>query len=322
MPQRFRAAVLFLGCVVLITGGDPGSDHAGAGQPGSAKPKKPKLEIIDTHTHFYDPTRPQGVPWPGKNDKALYRRVMPAEYKRLAHPFGVVGTVVVEASPWVEDNQWLLDLAAKEKFLVGIVGRIDPASADFKKHLTRFARNPLFRGIRISHNEVKTGLKGKLVENCKLLVDHKLVLDVNGGPDMPADVALLAAKVPKLKIVINHAANLKIDGKEPPQKWVDGMKAAAKHRNVFCKVSALVEQTGQKKAPREVKYYRPVLDTLWKLFGEDRLLFGSNWPVSDRGAPLATVVGIVRDYFTAKGDKVAAKFFKDNSQAAYGWRKR
>lgn len=105
----------------------------------------PKLEIIDTHTHFFDPTRPEGVPWPGKNDKRLYRRVLPDEFKRLAQPLGVVGTVVVEASPWVEDNQWLLDLAAKEPLLVGIVGRLDTASDDFEKHLRR--DSPAIRSI-------------------------------------------------------------------------------------------------------------------------------------------------------------------------------
>lgn len=98
------------------------------------------------------------------------------------------------------------------------------------------------------------------------------------------------------------------------------MEAAAKHPNVFCKVSALVEQTGKTPAPRDVDFYRPVLDTLWSLFGEDRLIFGSNWPVSNRGAPYETVVGIVRDYFTEKGARAAAKFFLTNSQTAYAWR--
>lgn len=281
-----------------------------------------KLEIIDTHTHFYDPTRPQGVPWPAQNDRQLYRPVLPDEYRRLAQPFGVVGTVVVEASPWVEDNQWLLDLAAKNRFLVGIVGRLDTTGNDFEKNLRRFARDPLYRGLRISHNELQAGLKGNLAQRCRLLVEHNLELDVNGGPDMPADVARLAAAVPKLRIVINHCANLRIDGREPPRPWREGMAAAARHPNVFCKVSALVEQTGQKQAPRAVDYYRPVLDTLWNLFGEDRLVFGSNWPVADRGAPFATVVGIVRDYFTAKGEHAAGKFFLGNSQTAYAWRKR
>jgi L-fuconolactonase len=282
----------------------------------------PKLALVDAHTHFYDPTRPEGVPWPGKKDRLLYRRVLPDEYKRLARPFGVVGTVVVEASPWLEDNQWLLDLAAREPFLLGVVGRLDTAAADFGKHLRRFARNPLYRGLRISHDELTAGLLGGLVDRCKLLIDHNLALDVNGGPAMPADVARLAARLPRLRVVINHCANLRIDGRPVPRGWREGMQAAARHPNVFCKVSALVEQTGRKKAPREVDHYRPVLDALWALFGEDRLVFGSNWPVSEAAAPFATVVGIVRDYFGAKGERAASKFFLGNSQAAYAWRKR
>jgi predicted TIM-barrel fold metal-dependent hydrolase len=284
--------------------------------------EKPKFKIIDAHTHFYDPTRPQGVPWPGKNDQLLYRPVLPGEYQKLAQPFGVVGAIVVEASPWLEDNQWLLDLAAKEKFLVGIVGHLDIKSDDFEKNLRRFARNPLYRGIRLSQADLTAGLEGNLIDRCRLLIELNLVLDVNGGPEMPAEVARLAAKLPKLRIVINHCANLRIDGKAPPAKWRQGIQAAAKHPNVFCKVSALVEHSAQKPAPRDGDYYRPVLDALWNDFGEDRLLFGSNWPVSEGGAPFATVVGIVNDYFTAKGERAAGKFFLANSQTVYGWRHR
>lgn len=287
----------------------------------AAKQSEPTgLEIIDTHVHFFDPKRPT-APKP-TDDKPLAPPLLPADLKKVAQPHGVAGALIVEASSLVEDNQWWLDLAEKDPFIVGVVGRLDPASEDFEKNLRRFASNPLFRGIRINHDELKAGLKGNLVERCKLLADLGLTLDVNGGPDMPADVAVLAEKLPKLRIVINHAANLKIDGKEPPAQWREGMAAAAKRPNVYCKVSALVEQTGQKDAPREVKYYQPVLDALWEMFGEDRLVYGSNWPVSSRPAPYEVVVGIVRDYFTAKGEKAAAKFFLANSQAAYGWRKR
>ena len=69
------------------------------------------VEIIDCHTHFYDPGRPQGVPWPGKSETALYRPVYPRDYRALAAPLGITGTVVVEASAWPADNDWILDLA-------------------------------------------------------------------------------------------------------------------------------------------------------------------------------------------------------------------
>ena len=70
--------------------------------------------IIDTHTHFYDPTRPEGVPWPPADNELLYRTVLPEHHRALAVPEGVTGTVVVEASAWLADNQWILDLAADD----------------------------------------------------------------------------------------------------------------------------------------------------------------------------------------------------------------
>ena len=106
--------------------------------------------IVDTHTHFYDPTRAQGVPWPAPSEKQLYRTVLPPEFRKLAEPLGIRGTVLVEASPWVEDNQWLLDLAAREPFILGVVGNLDPLAVDFAANVARFAKNPKFRGIRVA----------------------------------------------------------------------------------------------------------------------------------------------------------------------------
>lgn len=276
------------------------------------------LDAIDAHTHFYDPTRKGGVPWPDPKDRVLYRKVMPDELARVAGKHGVTSTIVVEASPLVEDNQWLLDLAAREKFIVGVVGRLDPAADGFAGHLKRFAKDDLFRGIRVGHAELKKGLDRKAyLDNLRLLAKSGRQLDVNGGPDMPADVARLAKLVPDLRVVINHAANLRIDGKAPPDAWRRGMDAAAAHKTVWCKVSALVEATGSTKrdAPGDGKFYRPVLDALWEAFGADRLIYGSNWPVSDRAASYAALFGVVRSYFDGKG--AAAKFFRRNAEAAY-----
>ena len=105
--------------------------------------------IIDTHTHFYDPTRPQGIPWPPRNNALLYRTVQPKHHRALAEPQGVTGTVVVEASFWLEDNQYVLDLAAQDPWIVGVVGNIASDRPEFGAELDRFATNPLFRGIRV-----------------------------------------------------------------------------------------------------------------------------------------------------------------------------
>lgn len=288
----------------------------------AASGAEPVDAIIDTHTHFYDPTRPEGVPWPGKNDKFLYRPVLPEEYQQLTKPLGVVGTVVVEASPRLEDNQWVLDLAARNPFIVGLVGHLSPGTEDFKQHLKRFAANPRFRGIRVGHSDVKQGLSETLfLKDIQRMVEHDLELDINGGPDMLPDIAKLSKAVPKLRIVINHVANVRIDGKSPPTAWVDGMKACAAAENVFCKVSALVEGAFREgeETPSDVHFYQPVLDTVWNCFGADRLIYGSNWPVSARCAPYRQVQQIVSDYFRAKGREAYEKYFWRNALAAYKW---
>src|SRR5579859_98758 len=79
-----------------------------------AQPKKSDIPIIDTHVHLYDPTRPQGVPWPSPEQASIYRTFLPADYRRIAEPLGVVGMIETECSPWLEDNYWVLDVSAKE----------------------------------------------------------------------------------------------------------------------------------------------------------------------------------------------------------------
>ncbi len=68
------------------------------------------IPIIDTHIHLFDPRRPQGVPWPLKDDKIMYRPALPDRYRSLTKGLGIVGAIEIECSPWLEDNQWVLDI--------------------------------------------------------------------------------------------------------------------------------------------------------------------------------------------------------------------
>lgn len=273
--------------------------------------------IIDTHTHFYDPTRPQGVPWPAPDSGALYRTVLPEHYKALTGPQGASGTVVVEASAWLEDNQWILDLAADEPFIVGLVGHIDPGRPDFAAHLARFAPHPLFLGLRVGRGYFGDIDAGGFMADIERLAAEDLVLDVLLGTDELPAVAALASRLPRLRIVVNHVAHVPIDGKAPDPRWLEGMALAASHDAVYCKVSGLVEASTVQPAPDEADFYRPTLDALWDLFGDSRLVYGSNWPVSERAAPLDQVQRIAWGYFAAKGGAAAENFHWKNAQAAY-----
>jgi L-fuconolactonase len=287
---------------------------------GISEMKHPPTRIVDTHTHFYDPTRPQGVPWPPKNSK-LYRKVMPEDWLSVSRPHGVIETVVVEASPWVEDNQWILDLAAREKSIVGFVGNLDPNDAQFEANVKRFAANPIFRGLRWRADLVRIDANKEVAtRGAKLLAEHNLSLDLNGGPDLLLHAADLAAQVPDLRIIINHLG-APGDPKSMKPEWEANMRKAAAAPNIFMKVSALVEQVKceEGKAPDDFEYYRPILDPLWDAFGPERLIYGSNWPVSDRGAPYAAVFKIVRDYFGTKDAGTLEKYFWKNALVAYKW---
>ena len=140
------------------------------------------------------------------------------------------------------------------------------------------------------------------------------------APDHWVPFAALARALPKLRIIIDHVANVRIDGGMPPAEWRAGMRQAAASPNVACKVSGLVEGSGRRGgAPRDLNFYRPVLDHVWSCFGEDRVIFGSNWPVCELFADLATVMEIVHAYFAEKGARASRKYFADNARTFYKW---
>ena len=293
--------------------------------PSSSSAGADGFTVIDAHTHFYDPTRPEGVPWPPREDKLLYRRVLPNDYRTLPVPKPVTGTVVVEASPWVEDNQWVLDLAAKEPFIVGLVGNLPVGTKSFAGYLKRFAANRLFRGIRVGNRKLGATLEdAAFISDLKLLAGYDLSLDLVGGMEILPFANRLAQEVPALRIIIDHLAGVVVDGKTPPAGWLEMMKALARRKEIYFKISGLVEGTGRTDAtaPSDVEFYRPVLDSMREMFGPERLIYASNWPVSERFAQLATVQSIVRDYFRSHGRRAEEQVFFRTARTAYKWVRR
>jgi predicted TIM-barrel fold metal-dependent hydrolase len=294
----------------------------------SARPSP--IRILDTHTHFYDPTRPGGVKWPPASEPRLYRPVLPPEFQRIAEPLGIAGTVVVEASPDEADNAWVLGLMPQHPFLRGLVGHLKPGTPDFAQNLRRDASNPAFCGFRTGgwDGPLDTAKPGFL-EDCRDVMGVGGLIEVLVGPDRLDQVDILAAQknYPAIaaegvhtQIVIDHCANLPIDGKAPPKAWLDGMDRCARHAHVHCKFSGLVEGTGRKDgtAPDDPAFYAPVFNALWDRFGPERLIFGSNWPVSALFAPLDRVVRIARSLVESRGASVAHRCLRTNGERVYG----
>lgn len=273
---------------------------------GWASAALPAVFAIDSHVHFYDPRRPEGVPWPPREDALLYRPVLPAELKPLARPQGVAGVIVIEASPWIEDNQWLLDLAAGEPFILAVIGRLDPASPDFSALLRRFAANPLFRGIRLGTAALASPHTPAALRQ---LASLGLSLDLLGGASMLPDAERVAREFPRLPVIIDH---MPFD--EPlPSEMRRRIRA---RRNLYCKISHLPRRRGAETI-LDPAFYRPLLDPLLDAFGETRVVFGSNWPVSDRVGPYAAAFEILVPYFRGLGAGAAARFFHQNAERFY-----
>lgn len=275
--------------------------------------------IIDTHVHFYDPTRPGGVPWPPKDNALLYRPILPHHFVERTEKMGVTGTVVVEASKWVEDNQWILDLAADNPCIVGFVGSLDPKSDDYEKNLDRFSADPLYRGIRLGLQRGSLQDQDALMPQLQKLADRDLQLDLMTNGKQLVINAAIAEGIPELRLVIDHVGHVEVTGEAPDPEWVHGMQTIAQFPNVSCKVSGMVERAARQPAPSDPAYYAPTLDVLWNAFGEDRLIYGSNWLVCERAAPYETVLSIATHYIETKGPEAMEKFFWKNAKAAYKW---
>ena len=107
--------------------------------------------IVETHIHFWQVTRPGGVPWPTPAEGPIYRDILPGDYTPIAKANGVLTAGIVEASGIVEDNQWILDLVKGERFFSTYVGNLEIGAPTFAHDLERFVERPaLGRDTRLS----------------------------------------------------------------------------------------------------------------------------------------------------------------------------
>ena len=300
--RSHRLGLLFVVCVCSAYGKEP--------EPMGDFPQV--KHRIDTHIHLYDPRRPDGVPWPSKDDKVLYKPHLPDEFKQVSKSSGLTGVVIVEASDRLADNRWVLDLVADDDFFVALVGNIDPYREDFKEQLLKLKKDKRFVGIRARNPKQIEFADKYVLKNLRLLAKNDMSLDflANGkGVQAVREIDRLARAVPNLRIIVNHVVGYDIDGKQPAAEWVKAIERLSQNANVYCKVSGLYQRSTQQPASQEIAYYRPVLDVLWKNFGHKRLIYGSNWPCTKRSGDYASFVRLVNRYFAAKGQQACEHYF-------------
>lgn len=280
--------------------------------------------IIDTHIHLFDPSRQGGVPWPTKDDTALYKPALPARYKAMTAPFGVVGAIAIEASPLPSDNQWLLNVAAKNPIIVGIVGDLIPGSPSYLDELERLHRNPLFLGFRYGNlwnRDLSIDMhKPGFIDGLKALAQAGLVFEsANPDPSLIRAILNVAERVPGLRIVVDHLPHAQAPAEQAARdQYRANLRSLAQNPGVYVKLSE-IPVIANGKLVTDPSFYRDALDRIWDVFGEDHIFFGSDWPNSDHVASYADTLAIVRGYISQKKPAAQEKYFWKNSIAAYKW---
>jgi L-fuconolactonase len=300
---------------------DPRTTMLLAKANGVAKP------IADTHVHLYQPSR-SGVAWPPSANTTIYKDFLPQPYMDMGTLLGILGSGIVEASPWNDDTQWVLAQTAATPMLKSYfpwyVAQLDITSADFVRDLTAYLKvDPMANpdadkvvGLRVylwsggnSIDPTDAIQKANLDEVQRL----GLTLDIisRGTPpnelNPKAKVVALATAYPGIRIIIDHMAGAKIPAAVPPPTWMADITSLAALPNIFIKWSAFFDaanMTGDESkpwiAPKDMASYQGIFDTLFTKFGEDRLIWGSNYPVCLLAGTVQEELTIAEAYLATK----------------------
>jgi L-fuconolactonase len=291
-----------------------------AGAPALAQPVT--VPVIDTHVHLFDPRRPQGVPYSGPKGQPP-QLALPQTYRQQIPGTFIVGAIVIEASPWIEDNLWILERANSDTLFVGVVGNLDPSKPEFGEYLNRFSKDPLWRGIRYARvwqmDNGRQVLKPGMAEGLKLLAQAGQTLDMaNPSFDLLRGALLAMDAAPDLHVVMDHMPSL--DPKPESQQLYNSLIAELSQRPNFAIKLSQVMHKDENGAT--VTAPRARLDQLMAAFGEDRVMFGGDWPNSVGTATIPVALSLMRDYFSGRPSIQAEKYFWRNSQRIYRWKKR
>jgi L-fuconolactonase len=250
---------------------------------------------IDSHQHFwkYDP---RAYGWIDERMGALKRDFLPADIEPPLKAAGFDACVTVQARQTLDETAWLLELADRSPFVVGVVGWVDLCSPDARAQLERFAKHPKLVGVRhIVQGEADDRflLRADFGGGIALLEEFGLAYDILVHPRHLAVAAEFVRRFPRQRFVLDHLAKPEIARGEV-RGWTRDVRALAAEPNVHAKLSGLVTEADWKRwTPDQL---RPYLDVAFECFGPGRLMAGSDWPVCTLAGDYGRVMGVITEY--------------------------
>lgn len=270
---------------------------------------------VDAHQHFWRPARGD-YGWLTPALTPLYRDFSPPDLLPLLQSAGIDTTVLVQAAPTVAETEFLLDLARGQAFIGGVVGWVDLAAADAPATLERLAREHAFKGVRpmlqdlddpgwIGHAPVDAAVR--------TLVRLGLSFDALVRSVHLPHLLAFALRHPALPIVIDHAAKPDLAHGEY-ETWRTPLAELAALPQVCCKLSGLVTEAG---AGWTTDGLRRHVDAVLELFGPERVIWGSDWPVVTLAARYGDWVAATDGLLAALGDPERAAVLGGNARRFY-----
>ena len=272
---------------------------------------------IDSHQHFWTLAR-NDYGWLTPELTTLYRDFQPEHLAPLLSAANIDATVLVQAAPTVEETAYLLSLAEKWEVIAGVVGWVDMTGGhEAVATLTRLAQNPKLRGIRPMIQEIEDPewmLDQRLAPVFEALIEQDLCFDALVKPEHLPCLLELLRRYPALKTVIDHGAKPQIAGAEW-EPWAADMARIASAAAACCKLSGLITEAAPEQTYADI---RPYFDHLLRLFGPERLLWGSDWPVLNLAGDYASWHKTCRQWTAELSAAEQRAIFGDNAMRFYG----
>jgi L-fuconolactonase len=252
--------------------------------------------IIDAHQHFWDPGRGDyGWLTP---DLPIHRVYGPDALAPLMQAAGVDASIIVQAAPTIAETDYILTIARRTPSVLGVVGWIAMDAPDAAAQVTSRATDPLFLGVRPMLQDIAQPdwiLRPEIEPALHAVTETGLVFDALMLSHQLGVAEELARRHPELSIVLDHGAKPKLGDGTAMAMWRNDMTKLARRLNVTCKLSGLLTQLPP---GGNIAMATAAMDILFDLFGAERLLWGSDWPV-------LTLAGDYQSWFTQARDAVA-----------------
>jgi L-fuconolactonase len=272
---------------------------------------------IDAHQHFwhFDPIRDR---WITEDTMSRIRRdFLPADLEPVLQQNGIDGCVAVQASQSEAETFFLLDLAAQNDFIKGVVGWVDLKSPQLESRLTAFQKYKKLKGFRhiLQGEKPAFMLDAAFVNGVKLLGQYGFTYDILVFPKHLKAVQKFLQSFDNQPFIIDHIAKPFIK-KGLIKQWLKDMLWIGKnYPNVHCKISGMVTEAcwqGWQEAD-----FTPYLDVVFEAFGADRIVYGSDWPVCLVAAEYEQQLNIVKNYVQKHAGTEGGKIFGDNAVKFY-----